>query len=170
MGISSISLKTIKIDPNLKSEILNSIINGDTSKCTQCGICTSGCPLGEFIKPHRIIKLANLGLKEQLLNSKEIWLCTTCFTCSERCPQEVDPANIIFMLKNLASRHEYAPKGFIDICMNIIETGRAIKIGVGREKERERLGLPKIPVVDIQKTRVILEEVGLLKVLGGAKK
>ncbi|MEQ9716394.1 MAG: hypothetical protein ABGF52_12815, partial [Candidatus Asgardarchaeum sp.] len=29
------------------------------------------------------------------------WLCTTCFTCSERCPQEVDPANIIFSFTTL---------------------------------------------------------------------
>lgn len=170
MNAHVIFLKDIKIDPNIRSEIANSIINGDASKCTQCGICTSGCPLGELIKPHRIVKMVNLGLVEQLLSSREIWLCTTCFTCSERCPQDVDTANILMVLKNIASKRGYVPTELANICMNIVETGRAIKISTGREREREKLGLPKIPDIDVKKIRELLEEVGLIEVLRGAKK
>jgi len=170
MSVQTISLKNIKMDPALRSEILNNIVSGDPSKCVQCGICTSGCPLGYIIKPHRIVKMVNLGLVEQLISSREIWLCTTCFTCSERCPQEVDPANILFTLRNTASKLGYVPRELVEICMNIVKDGRIIKISAGREKEREKLGLPKAPPVDAEKIRKMLEEVGFLKIIGGTVK
>lgn len=166
----TLSLKSIKVDTNLRSEISNSVIGGAPSECIQCGICTSGCPLGDVIKPHRIIKMVNLGLIEQLSASREIWLCTTCFTCSERCPQEVDPASIIFVLKNIASRRGAVPLELIEICRNIAEEGRAVKLSAGREKERERLGLPKTPNVDIEKMKKMLEEIGFTKIFEGVRK
>lgn len=170
MSTQTISLKTIKIDTALRSEVMKNMISGNPSKCVQCGICTSGCPLGHIIKPHRIIKMVDLGLIERLISSREIWLCTTCFTCSERCPQEVDPANILFALRNIASKLGYMPRELIDICMNIVKDGRIIKISAGREKEREKLGLPKTPPVNIENIRKMLEEVEFVKIIRGAVK
>ena len=157
-----ISLKLVEIDPNLKFEIANTELGGKAFWCIQCGMCTSGCPVAEFLKPHRIVKMVMLGLKDQLINCKEIWLC---FTCSERCPQEVDPANIIFSLKNIAAKQGIIPEGLRSIGKNLAETGRVIKISTYRERERKKLGLPKTPQVHVEKNREILEETSFIKAL-----
>ena len=51
----------------------------DLSKCFQCGVCTASCPVREIeerFSPRRIMKLAKLGLKEQVFQSDSIWLCS----------------------------------------------------------------------------------------------
>ncbi len=169
MSRAATSLKLVEADTNLKFEIAKTELGGKAFWCVQCGICTSGCPVAEFLKPHRIVRMVVLGLKDQLINSREIWFCTTCFTCSERCPQEVDPSNIIFSLKNMAAKQGKIPKGLRDIGKSLIETGRAIKISTAREKERMKLGLPRIPQVDVEKNRKILEETNFVKTLEEAK-
>jgi len=170
MGKAVISLKSTKVDSNLKFKIANTELGGKAFWCIQCGMCTSGCPVAEFLKPHQIVKMVMLGLKEQLINCKEIWLCTTCFTCSQRCPQEVDPANILFLLKNMAAEQGILPKGLRDMGKSLIETGRVIKISAGRERERVKLGLPKVPQVHVEKSKKILEETSLMKTLKEVKR
>lgn len=160
-------LKSTELDSNLKFRIASMELGGKAFWCIQCGICTSGCPVSEFLKPHQIVKMVMLGLKEQLINHREIWLCTTCFTCSERCPQEVDPANILFSLKNMAAKQGIIPEGLRELGKNIVENGRVIKIAISREREREKLKLPRTPIVDIEKNREILRRVGFTKTLEG---
>jgi quinone-modifying oxidoreductase, subunit QmoC len=65
----------------------------DVSACFSCGNCTAVCPLsdndGTF--PRRIIRYAQVGMKDSLLSSKELWTCYHCGLCSETCPTEADP-------------------------------------------------------------------------------
>jgi heterodisulfide reductase subunit C len=56
------------------------------------------------IPPRRIIHLAQLGLEEHVANSKTIWLCASCLTCSARCPRGVDVAKIMEALRLLTLR------------------------------------------------------------------
>jgi heterodisulfide reductase subunit C len=62
------------------------------ASCLQCGKCTSGCPIAvrADIKPHEIVRLVQLGRRDDVLSSLVIWECTSCHTCSTRCPQKVD--------------------------------------------------------------------------------
>ena len=74
------------------------------SHCYQCGKCTAGCPIAHSVEfpPHKIIRMAQLGLKEPVLSSPTIWLCLSCVTCTARCPQGVDLASIMDVLRELA--------------------------------------------------------------------
>lgn len=74
------------------------------SRCYQCKKCTSGCPVGSRLdfQCHEIIRLVQLGAKEEALRSEAIWLCASCKTCRERCPNDVDPAQVMDTLKVLA--------------------------------------------------------------------
>ncbi len=65
--------------------------------CNQCGKCSAGCPMSfamDFL-PNQIIRLVQLGLEEDIVRSKTVWLCASCFTCTVRCPRGVDLAKVM---------------------------------------------------------------------------
>ena len=68
----------------------------DVSACFSCGNCTAICPLADndATFPRRIIRLAQVGLKDELLSSKELWTCYHCGLCSDSCPQDADPGRV----------------------------------------------------------------------------
>jgi heterodisulfide reductase subunit C len=44
------------------------------------------------LKPHEVVRMVQMDQREAVLASRFIWECTSCQTCSTRCPQQVDPA------------------------------------------------------------------------------
>ena len=55
--------------------------------CWQCGTCTGSCTSGKFkaFRTRKLIRRAQLGLKNQILSNDGLWMLTTCYTCYERC-------------------------------------------------------------------------------------
>lgn len=74
--------------------------------CYQCGKCSAGCPAVSQmdILPNQIIRYAQLGLKDDLLKSKSIWICASCFTCNARCPKGINIAEVIEALRQILLR------------------------------------------------------------------
>ncbi len=76
----------------------------DVSACFSCGNCTAICPLsdndGTF--PRRMIRYAQVGMKDALLSSKELWTCYHCGKCSDSCPQQADPAEYMAAARRYA--------------------------------------------------------------------
>lgn len=74
--------------------------------CYQCGKCSAGCPaVSEMdILPNQIIRYAQLGLKDELLKSKAIWVCASCMTCNARCPKGINIAEVIEALRQILLR------------------------------------------------------------------
>ncbi|MDH4218749.1 MAG: 4Fe-4S dicluster domain-containing protein [Candidatus Aminicenantes bacterium] len=74
--------------------------------CYQCGKCSAGCPaVSEMdILPNQIIRFAQLGLKDELLASKAIWICASCLTCNARCPKGINIAEVIEALRQILLR------------------------------------------------------------------
>jgi len=74
--------------------------------CYQCGKCSAGCPAVSQmdILPNQIIRFAQLGLKQELLESKAIWICASCFTCNARCPKGINIAEVIEALRQILLR------------------------------------------------------------------
>jgi len=71
---------------------------GDGNACFTCSECSNCCPVfGErnVFDPQRIIRMANLGLTEQLLKSPSLWLCLECQRCSDYCSQRVRGYDLI---------------------------------------------------------------------------
>ncbi len=69
----------------------------DVSACFSCGTCTASCPLSQTDStfPRRIIRYAQLGMKDALLSSKELWACYQCGECAETCPTQADPSEFM---------------------------------------------------------------------------
>lgn len=76
------------------------------SLCYQCGKCSAGCPAAFAMDhpPREIIRLLQLNMVEEALDSGSIWVCATCETCSERCPRGVDIASLMDTLRREALR------------------------------------------------------------------
>jgi CO dehydrogenase/acetyl-CoA synthase alpha subunit len=87
---------TDKINSNLISEV-EEISGQKVSACFQCAKCTGGCPViwAMDIHPHQVLRYAQLGLADELLHSKTLWICASCQTCDSRCPREVDIPKVI---------------------------------------------------------------------------
>lgn len=85
---------------------ISAIIDQNIAGCYQCGKCTAGCPLAFAmeIPPHEIIRLVQLGRREETLKSHTIWLCASCQTCTSRCPKNIDVAGVMDALRILAYR------------------------------------------------------------------
>jgi heterodisulfide reductase subunit C len=74
--------------------------------CYQCGKCSAGCPaVSEMdILPNQIIRYAQLGFKDELMRSKSIWICASCFTCNARCPKGINIAEVIEAIRQILLR------------------------------------------------------------------
>lgn len=82
--------------------------NLDVSACFNCGNCTAVCPLaadsGGF--PRRVIRMAQVGMEQELLASEELWRCYACGECTQTCPRQADPAAF------MAAARSYAIAGY----------------------------------------------------------
>jgi len=155
-----------EIDPKFKYEIAKMPGGEKLMRCFQCGTCTSDCPIARFsetYRPRQIIRMTQLGLGERVLSSDTLWLCAACFTCTDRCPQDVEVASVIRVLRNLAAEKGFIPQVFKEQGSSILETGYAYKIPELRIKKRESLGLPPLPKGNPESIRKTLRKVGFLK-------
>jgi heterodisulfide reductase subunit C2 len=76
----------------------------DVRACFQCRKCSNGCPVAEFMDapPAKMIRSILHGRREEALKSKTIWICASCYTCSTRCPNNIDFARVADALRALA--------------------------------------------------------------------
>lgn len=130
--------------------------------CVQCGTCSASCPSGRItaFKTRQIIRSALLGLKDAL-QSEDLWLCTTCYTCLERCPREVETVPVLIKLRNMAVETGYIIPRHREVAHLFIRYGHAVPINEDNIKKRESLGLAKIPPT-IHSFRQALDELHVL--------
>ncbi|MBI5439012.1 MAG: 4Fe-4S dicluster domain-containing protein [Nitrosomonadales bacterium] len=74
--------------------------------CYQCGKCSAGCPMAAHmdVLPNQMIRMAQLGMREQLLATRSIWMCVSCLTCNSRCPKGIRIAEVFEALRRTALR------------------------------------------------------------------
>jgi ferredoxin len=91
---------SVRIHPELLTE-LREYGEVNVEACFNCGNCTAICPLTSdgHPFPRNIVRLLNLGLKQQLLENVDPWLCYYCGECSETCPREAEPAEAMMTLR-----------------------------------------------------------------------
>ncbi len=72
--------------------------------CYQCSKCSSGCPIAENMEllPHQVMHYIALGMEDRVLRANTIWLCAGCFTCSVRCPNDIDITSVMDDLRGRA--------------------------------------------------------------------
>jgi heterodisulfide reductase subunit C len=85
-----------------------------------------------------------LGMRDKVLKSDFIWLCSTCYTCYDRCPQDVQLTAIMTALKNIAAREGYIHPSFKEQARLVSKFGRLYEVEDFDNKKREKLGLPPV--------------------------
>ncbi|MGC9158806.1 MAG: 4Fe-4S dicluster domain-containing protein [Terracidiphilus sp.] len=82
----------------------------DVSACFNCGNCTAVCPLAEnsIGFPRRMIRMAQVGMEQELLASEDLWRCYNCGECTETCPRQAFPAEFMAAARSYAiSRYDF---------------------------------------------------------------
>jgi heterodisulfide reductase subunit C2 len=134
-------------DPGFPCEVAAEPGGEGVLRCISCGTCTAGCPVrsvSEKYNPRKIIRLVLLGRKQEVLSSEFIWLCSTCYTCQERCPQQVRITDLMTALRNIAARNGHAPEAFRKQKDLILELGRLYEIDEFDNKKRLKANLPEL--------------------------
>jgi heterodisulfide reductase subunit C2 len=75
------------------------------TRCDQCGVCSGSCPLifEMDISPSQMMRMVQLGQKE-VMDSKAMWVCASCYTCTVRCPRGLDLSKVAESLRQLRLR------------------------------------------------------------------
>jgi len=150
------------LDPNFRSLIAQEPGGEHIRRCFSCGTCTAGCPVREVTdryNPRRIIRMAILGMKKEVLSSQFIWLCSSCYTCFERCPQDVKIPELMNAIKNIAAREGYLPPSMKMQLELLSSFGRLLEVDDYENEKRKELDLPLLQgkTEDVKK---ILKELG----------
>ncbi len=77
-------------------------------KCMRCGKCSGTCPSYDEMEyhPHEFVYMVEKGQIEKLMKSESIYKCLSCFACVERCPRNVEPANLIEAVRVMMIRQQ----------------------------------------------------------------
>ncbi|MDI6800140.1 MAG: 4Fe-4S dicluster domain-containing protein, partial [Actinomycetota bacterium] len=129
-------MEALKLDTSFAREIKEEC-GVDLFSCYQCKMCTSGCMVSSDMdhSPHALIKMVQMGKRNEVLSSSAIWLCASCETCTARCPQGIDFARAVDALRAIALRGKGPLKGrnvriFNKVAMATIKKwGRMYEVG-----------------------------------------
>ncbi len=101
-------IKRDECDPVFTREV-EKLAGTDIFACYQCGVCTGGCPVSFMMDytPRQIIRMTQMGMRDKVLSSKTIWLCSSCNTCFSRCPREVELPEIMASIKSVAIKQKF---------------------------------------------------------------
>lgn len=162
------TLNLSKVDGVFLEKVMSSHTGRTVSYCYQCGTCSSSCPVVEEmdIKPHEMVEMIKLGLTEALSQCKAIWQCTTCYMCTERCPQEVQLTTIVLGLRDMAMRERAViPEAVKESCKNLYDTGRLVTLSQFQRQQREKLKLPNVPQIDTEPTKGMIKNTRVANIL-----
>jgi len=101
-----------KVDSSFLGEMKKTAAGKRILDCIQCGICAGSCHarFAMDYSPMQIVKMVQLGLKEDVLSSSTIWICASCYTCTSRCPRRIDIPLLMSSLKNKAIENNVPAK------------------------------------------------------------
>ena len=117
----------------------------DILSCMQCGICSGSCPSGRHISLNvrRLVRKACKNM--DMLSDDELWMCTTCYTCQERCPRGISITDAILKIRTIAVHEGNILPEHGKVSQLLMEYGHAVPINEENMKLREEMGLQPLP-------------------------
>ncbi|WMW21422.1 CoB--CoM heterodisulfide reductase subunit C [Methanolobus mangrovi] len=141
----------------------------DALRCIQCGVCSGSCPSGRHttLNIRKLVKIA--GKNTDILNNKELWMCTTCYNCQERCPRDIGIVDILLDIRAISVQNGNIHPEHRIVCEMLLEYGHAVPINEHTRANRVNIGLEELPET-VHKYEDGLEEVKSLLASCGFRK
>ena len=174
-----------KVYKGTSSKISQKFVDAGLEKlraCINCGTCTGSCPSGRrtAYRTRSVLRRALTG-DESVLSDIDIWLCSTCYYCYERCPRDIPVTDLIIKLRNIAVEEGYILDAHFGLATNIFYvTGHGVPAnGEANQKWRdlrESYGLPPLPPTvhmhpeAVKECQELLKSVGFIELMDNAKK
>ena len=161
-------------NPAFTKEVIDA--GADTlNLCFQCGTCTGSCPSGRLtaFRIRKVLRRAQLGFKEDILPTDDLWYCTTCYTCHERCPRGVEIPDILFVLRNMAVKEGYMGEAHRKGAGYLIKTGHLVPLSKEYREKRKAVGLDEMPPTTMgnkegqEEIKKLCAKTGFDKLVGG---
>ena len=114
--------KAIRLEGKTKSIFMDKVKEllpdgGNLNLCLTCGACSSGCPATglEGMDPRKFLRMAALGMDEEILSTNWVWMCSMCQRCVYVCPMKIDIPQLVYNARSAWPREE-RPKGILGSC------------------------------------------------------
>lgn len=110
---------------------------GNLNLCLTCGACSSGCPATglENMDPRKFLRMASLGLDDEITEHPWVWMCSMCMRCTYACPMKINIAGLVFEARKLWPR-EKRPKGILGSCDMALRNKSCSAMGTPEEDFR----------------------------------
>ena len=107
---------------------------GNLNLCLTCGACSSGCPATGLggMDPRKFLRMAALGMDEEIRNSDWKWFCSMCQRCIYVCPMKIDIPQLVFNARAQVPREE-KPKGILGSCDMALRNDTCSAMGATEE-------------------------------------
>lgn len=132
----------IRIQKEKKSIFMDKIMEllpdgGNLNLCLTCGACSSGCPATglEGMDPRKFLRMAALGMDEEIEGHAWVWMCSMCLRCTYVCPMEINIAGLVYETRKLWPR-ETRPKGILGSCDMALRNESCSAMGTPEEDFR----------------------------------
>lgn len=156
-----------ELDPSFKFKVAKEPGGEHIKRCFACGTCTSICPVfsvNDKYNPRKIIRMTLLGLKEEVLKSDFIWLCSGCYSCYELCPRDVKITHLMTAIRNIAVREGHVPKP-MEAGVDLLEKfGRLLEVSEFENTLRLKKGIPELNLT-IPEVKKVLKKTGIREVM-----
>ncbi len=110
-SLSSPELLVNDLDLSFRDRLAEKVGDADFMHCLSCGSCSASCPvrrLEEKYNPRRIIRMAIMGMTEEVYASEFVWICSYHSTCLHRCPQGVNIGEVADAVVRIAEEEKHA--------------------------------------------------------------
>ncbi len=107
---------------------------GNLTLCLSCGACSSSCPANglEDMDPRKFLRLASLGMDEEVTSTPWVWQCSLCMRCVHNCPMQINIPQLVYYARQ-AWDPEKKPKGITASCQAALNTPTNSAMGISEE-------------------------------------
>ena len=151
------------------TEELNAAGGSSAELCFQCGTCTLKCPSARhktLLRIAYLMRASQLGLKDEAIDDDDLWQCTTCYTCVEWCPRNVQVVDVVTALRNIAVANGKMHESHKNVARSLIELGHTVDNNDKIRALRKDLGLPENPPTVMANDKAKSDFDKILKITG----